>query len=215
MWGLCPSYLSSLTTLLYSLRYNGRMDPITLFLVNRYRAAALILIVAVLGFVGIRASALPSGETTDGRIPAPRQGFLAPAFGLETLNGGLHSLTDFQGQVVVLNLWASWCPPCRAEMPALQSLFEQYQDQGLIVLAVNMTYQDSISSAAVFAQELGLTFPILLDQTGLVGNLYQMRALPTTFFIDRQGLIQEVVVGGPMSELTLQSLVTKILEVES
>jgi cytochrome c biogenesis protein CcmG/thiol:disulfide interchange protein DsbE len=191
------------------------MDPITAFLANRLRASALILIVATLGVLGIWASAVPSGETTGGRIPAPRQGFLAPAFDLETLNGGSRSLADFQGQVIVLNLWASWCPPCRAEMPAIQSLYEQYKDQGLVVLAVNMTYQDSVSSAASFTNEFGLSFPILLDRTGLVGKLYRMRALPTTFFIDRQGEIQEVIVGGPMSELTLQSLVTEILEVES
>jgi cytochrome c biogenesis protein CcmG/thiol:disulfide interchange protein DsbE len=191
------------------------MDPITAFLANRLRASALILIVATLGVLGIWASAAPSGETTGGRIPAPRQGFLAPTFELESVDGGSHKLADFQGQVVVLNLWASWCPPCRAEMPAIQSLYEQYQDQGLVVLAVNMTYQDSVSSAASFAKELGLTFPILLDRTGLVGNLYRMRALPTTFFIDHQGEIHEVIVGGPMSELTLQSLVTEMLEVES
>jgi thiol-disulfide isomerase/thioredoxin len=191
------------------------MDPITIFLANRLRTTVLILTVAVLGLLGIRASAAPSGETTNGRIPAPRQGFLAPAFQLESLNGGSHSLADFQGQVVVLNLWASWCPPCRAEMPALQSLYEQYQNQGLVVLAVNMTYQDSVSSAASFVQEFGLTFPVLLDRTGIVGNLYRMRALPTTFFIDRLGVIQEVVVGGPMSELSLQSMVTDMLESES
>jgi thiol-disulfide isomerase/thioredoxin len=191
------------------------MDATTAFLASRRKALVLIALMIALGIFGIWASAVPENETTGGRIPAPRPGFLAPAFSLESLDGGEHSLADFKGQVVVLNLWASWCPPCRAEMPALQSLYEQYQDQGLLVIAVNMTYQDNISNVTSFVQEFGLTFPVLLDRTGLVGNLYRMRALPSTFFIDRQGVIQEVVVGGPMSELTLQSLVAEMLEEES
>lgn len=191
------------------------MDATTAFLASRPKALVLIALMTALGIFGIWASAVPENETTGGRIPAPRPGFLAPAFSLASLDGGEHSLADFKGQVVVLNLWASWCPPCRAEMPALQSLYEQYQDQGLLVIAVNMTYQDNISNVTSFVQEFGLTFPVLLDRTGLVGNLYRMRALPSTFFIDRQGVIQEVVVGGPMSELTLQSLVAEMLEEES
>jgi thiol-disulfide isomerase/thioredoxin len=188
------------------------MEPITTFMADRLRWTVLSITVVALGIFGIWASAAPAGETTGGRIPAPRQGFLAPAFELETLEGGSHSLSDFKGQLIILNLWASWCPPCRAEMPAIQSLSEEYKDQGLVVVAVNMTYQDSVSAAASFVQEYGLTFPILLDRTGLVGNLYRMRALPTTFFIDSEGVIQEVVVGGPMSELTLESMVAALLE---
>ena len=171
--------------------------------------------VIILGVGGIWLSSVPENETTGGHVPSPRAGFLAPAFELETFNGEMGSLADFRGQVVVLNLWASWCPPCRAEMPALQSLYEEYQDQGLVVLAVNMTYQDSASAASAFAAEFGLSFPNMLDRTGLVGSLYRMRALPTTFFIDREGVIQEVVVGGPMSELTLQSMIIELLDVES
>lgn len=171
--------------------------------------------VVLLGVGGIWASSVPESETTGGQIPAPRAGFLAPAFELEKLEGEMARLADFRGQAVVLNLWASWCPPCRAEMPALQSLYEQYREQGLVVLAVNMTHQDSTAAASEFAAEFELSFPILLDHTGLVGNLYRMRALPTTFFIDREGVIQDVIVGGPMSEVTLQSMVVALLEVES
>ncbi|TFH37957.1 MAG: TlpA family protein disulfide reductase [Anaerolineales bacterium] len=188
------------------------MESITAFLADRLRWSVLFVSVVCLGIAGIWFSTAAEGETTAGRAPAPRQGFLAPGFELETLQGVPSRLFDFRGQVVVLNLWASWCPPCRAEMPALQSLYDEYRDQGLVVLAVNMTYQDSAAAAAAFAAEFGLTFPILLDRTGLVGNLYRMRALPTTFFIDREGVIQEVIVGGPMSELTLQAMIAELLE---
>jgi peroxiredoxin len=188
------------------------MDATTAFLAHRSKWSMLFVSIVCVGLSVIWISSAAEGETTAGRTPAPREGFLAPAFELETLDGGAMSLADHEGQVVVLNLWASWCPPCRAEMPALQSLYEEYRDQGLVVLAVNMTYQDSAVAAAEFVAEFGLSFPVLLDQTGLVGNLYRMRALPSTFFIDRQGVIRNVIVGGPVSEITLQSMVAELLE---
>ncbi len=184
-------------------------------LAHRLRWFALIIGVVVMGSGGIWASSIPPDESTGGLIPAPRQGFLAPDFELETLSGTDLSIQDFRGSIVILNLWASWCPPCRAEMPALRSIHETYQNEGVVVVGVNMTYQDNVSAAASFVEEYGITFPILLDRTGLVGNLYHMRALPTTFLVDRQGVIQEVVVGGPLSEITLQSMIQELLETES
>lgn len=188
---------------------------ITELLAHRLRWFALLIGVVLFGFGGIWASSIPPGESTGGLIPAPRQGFLAPDFSVETADGGYSSIQDYRGSVVILNLWASWCPPCRAEMPALQSIHDTYQAKGVIVVGVNMTYQDNVSAAISFTEEYGITFPILLDRTGLVGNLYHMRALPTTFLIDRQGVIQEVVVGGPLSEITLQSMIQELLETES
>ncbi len=191
------------------------MRLITELLAHRLRWFALIIGVVVMGSGGIWASSIPPDESTGGLIPAPRQGFLAPDFELETLSGTDSSIQDFRGSIVILNLWASWCPPCRAEMPALRSIHETYQNEGVVVVGVNMTYQDNVSAATSFIEEYGITFPILLDRTGLVGNLYHMRALPTTFLVDRQGVIQEVVVGGPLSEITLQSMIQELLETES
>lgn len=167
---------------------------------------------AILGGLWIWASAVPVEATTGGLIPSPREGFLAPDFTLESLSGDQISLSDMRGKAIVLNLWASWCPPCRAEMPALQRVYQENHDRGLQVLAVNMTAQDSLTDVEAFVQEFNLTFPILLDTSGEVGNAYLMRALPTTFFIDREGVIQRVIVGGPMSEVTLQSTVEQLLE---
>ena len=96
-------------------------------------------------------------------------------------------------------------------MPALQSAYETYREEGMVLLAVNSTDQDSISAVESFVDEYGLTFPILLDVEGLVSRLYQLQALPSTFFIDRQGVIQEVVIGGPMSEVTLETTVQQLL----
>jgi len=113
---------------------------------------------------------------------------------------------------VLVNLWATWCPPCRAEMPAIERMYEEYKDQGFVVLAVNMTYQDDPFAVAPFIAEYGLTFPILLEETGDVAAAYQLRSLPTSLFIGRDGIIQEVIVGGPMSEALLRTRVEQILK---
>ncbi len=97
-------------------------------------------------------------------------------------------------------------------MPAIEKMYQEYKDQGLVVLAVNMTYQDDLESVAPFIQEYGLTFPVLLEETGAVGTAYQLRSLPSSYFINRAGIIQEVVIGGPMSEALLRTRIEQILK---
>ena len=156
-------------------------------------------------------SAVPPEAGTRESTAAPREGFAAPDFRLTLLGGGEVALSELRGQVVIVNLWASWCPPCRAEMPALQEVYEAYRDRGLEILAVNTTYQDSQAAAARFVEEYGLTFPVPLDQTGDVSRSFLLRALPTSFFIDRDGVIRSVVIGGPMSKTTIQTTVERLL----
>ena len=170
--------------------------------------------VLLLGLVWIAFSVDRSGASTNGRIPAPRAGFLAPEFALQTMDGETVSLASLRGQAVLVNIWASWCMPCRAEMPAMQRVYEEYKADGLVVLAVNSTVQDSADRAASFVQELGLTFPIVLDVEGKATGLYQVSALPSSFFVGRDGVIVEVVIGGPMSEALLRTRVEKILETQ-
>lgn len=144
--------------------------------------------------------------------PSPREGFLAPDFTLDNLQGEKVTLSDLRGKIVVINLWATWCPPCRAEMPALENAYEQYKDSGLVVLGLNVTNQDSESEVPRFVEEFGLTFPILLDRDGSVSALYELRGLPTTFFVNRAGIIRTVVVGGPMSETFFRSKIEALLQ---
>ncbi|MGD2058541.1 MAG: TlpA disulfide reductase family protein [Anaerolineales bacterium] len=188
------------------------METTPIIFESRRRFISLFSAVLILGVAWTMLSAGGEGSTTSGRIPSPRQGFLAPDFTLKSLDGKQITLSDFRGDPVVLNLWASWCPPCRAEMPEIQQVYDQYHGRGLQVLAVNMTYQDGIASAESFVNEYGLTFPIPLDTNGVVGEKYQMRALPSTFFIDGEGVIQDVIIGGPMSEATLQSSVEALFQ---
>lgn len=169
-------------------------------------------ILLLLGLAWMIATADKSGLSTSGRIPAPQQGFRAPDFELKTPTGETMKLSDLRGQAVLLNLWATWCPPCRAEMQTIEKIYSEYKGQGFTVLAVNMTYQDDPLAVMPFVEEQVLTFPILLDETGEMANLYQLRSLPSSFFVDRDGLITEVVIGGPMAEALLRTRVEDILK---
>ena len=172
----------------------------------------LSLAILLLGAGWIWLSAAPAGTTAAGEIPAPRAGFLAPDFSLPDGEGNLTTLSELRGQAALVNLWASWCTPCQAEMPAMQRVYEEYRDQGFIILAVNAAQQDSQAAAAQFAAEHGLTFPILYDLDGSVARSYRLSALPTSFFILPDGTIQEVVIGGPMAEALLRARVEQLLE---
>jgi cytochrome c biogenesis protein CcmG/thiol:disulfide interchange protein DsbE len=143
---------------------------------------------------------------------APQAGFVAPDFTLNTPAGNTFTLSELRGQAVLLNLWASWCPPCRAEMPTIEKIYNEYKNRGFIVLAVDMTYQDNTANIAPFVQKYSLTYPILLEETGNVASLYQLRSLPSSYFIDRTGIIQKVIIGGPMSEALLRTRVEQILQ---
>jgi peroxiredoxin len=168
----------------------------------------------VLG-IGWTAASRVTGEQVAARSersPSPQAGFAAPDFTLETLDGKTVSLSDLRGQAVLINFWATWCPPCRAEMPAIQQVYEQYRDQGFTVLAVDL--QEGDAQVAAFVEELGLTFPILMDREGTVAGRYQVKALPSTFFVDREGVIQEVTLGGPMTAAFIESQVSSLLATE-
>jgi peroxiredoxin len=170
------------------------------------------LLVLSLGFAWIFISADWSGASTSGLIPAPQQGFLAPDFELKTPSGEAVKLSGLRGQAVLVNLWATWCPPCRAEMQSIEKVYQEYRAQGFTVLAVNMTYQDDPLAVMPFVEEQALTFPILLDETGEMGNAYQLRSLPSSYFVRRDGIINEVVIGGPMSEALLRTRIEEILK---
>ncbi len=169
-------------------------------------------IVLLLGLVWIFLSADKSHASTSGTVAAPQQNFLAPDIELKTTTGETIKLSDLRGQAVLVNLWATWCPPCRAEMKSIEKVYNEYKDQGLVVLAVNMTYQDDPTKITPFVTEQGLTFPILLDESGDVGHAYQIRSLPSSYFIGRDGIIHEVVIGGPMAEALLRTRVEEILK---
>ena len=179
---------------------------------QRHRFIILSVLVLIFGGAWIFASAIPAAQRTQGNIPAPQTGFLAPDFTLANAAGEMVTLSDLRGQAVIINLWASWCGPCRTEMPAIQQVYDEFREEGFTVLAVNATSQDSQTAALRFAEEYDLTFPILFDVDGSVIRDYQVRAFPSTFFVGRDGVIQEVVIGGPMAEALLTTRAQNLLE---
>lgn len=135
----------------------------------------------------------------------------APDFSLKTIDGKLMKLSDLRGKAVLINLWASWCPPCQYEMPGIQAAYEKYKNKGLVVLGIDFAVQDHLEDVKAFIQEFNLTFPILLDETGDVSvDLYGMRGLPTSYFIDPGGVIQRIQIG-PMLPDKIDEYLTEIL----
>lgn len=128
------------------------------------------------------------------------KGNIAPDFTLETLDGKTVKLSDFRGEKILLNFWASWCPPCRAEMPDIQKV---HKNHDVAILAVNLTNAEtSVESVKEFVNDFQLTFPILLDKKLEVANTYGIQPIPTSFLIDSKGRIANIVIG-PMNEATL------------
>lgn len=136
-------------------------------------------------------------------LVAPRVDALAPAMQLTTFDGKQVSLGELlkQHKVVLVNFWATWCPPCRAEMPDIEAVYERFGPQGLTVAAVNM--QESDHQVAGYAQEGGYTFPLLLDPTGVVANAYRVMSLPTSYFVGQDGRVLAVNMGA-MTQASLE-----------
>jgi peroxiredoxin len=118
----------------------------------------------------------------------------APDFVSEKLEGGKASLADYKGKLVLLNFWATWCIPCRAEMPGMETLWQKYKEQGFVVVAISND-EGSRARVKTFSEILDLSFPILLDPEGEVSDLYKVSNMPTSFLIDRKGNIISRIVG--------------------
>ncbi len=127
------------------------------------------------------------------RIQKFEEPLVAPDFTLKDLKGNQVALKNFKGRVVFLNFWATWCPPCRREMPAMERLYKKLKDRGLVILAVDM--QESEKLVKAFMSDFSLSFPALLDLDGDISFLYGIRGLPSTYIIDREGMIIGKAVG--------------------
>ena len=134
-------------------------------------------------------------------------GEVAPPFSATTLDGDSMTLESYAGKVVLLNVWATWCPPCREEMPSMQALYERidHPDFEIVAVSVDADIAGSLGwgnrvggDVPAFAEELGLTFPILIDPSGRTADAYQATALPESFLIGRDGVIYRKVAGGTL-----------------
>ena len=160
---------------------------------------AAIAIIAV-NFIDERESATELTEQNQTAGQGLEPGAQAPDFTLTDQNGEMVRLSDYQGKKVILNFWATWCPPCRAEMPHMQDFHEDNAGGDVEILAVNLTAQDKGDQAIrSFIDEFGLTFAIPMDETGSAAQAYQVRTVPTTFILNTKGEIAQKIVG-PMDE---------------
>ena len=145
---------------------------------------------ALLALASAPAAAEPAAAQALHPAQTPR---LAPDFELPDLDGRLHKLSDYRGQVVVLNFWATWCPPCRAEMPSMQRGWEQVKDEGIVFLGVNVG--EDADTVFLFLADYPVDFPLLFDAQAKVIEAYPVTGLPTTYIIDPAGRITHRAVG--------------------
>ncbi len=161
------------------------------------------LMLVVVFTLGLGLTGCSSSET------APEVGKLAPDFQLSDLDGQSVSLSDFRGQPVLVNFWATWCGPCRYEMPFLQRIHEEQAVNGLVVLGVNLG--ESPDEVREFMGEFGLSFTTLLDSRQEVGLMYNVRAIPTTLLIDGNGVIRDRKVGAFTTMKEIENALGKIM----
>lgn len=152
------------------------------------------------------AIAVPTVPASGG---APKLNQPAPDFKLKDLDGQQVSLSDYRGQVVLLNFWATWCGPCRKEIPDIRTVYGSYKDKGFVVLAVDIGETSTVVSPFVKQFEMG--FPVLLDSNMAVARQYEAFSIPTSLFLDRQGIIREIRVGA-MSQSVIEQAVSKLLK---
>ncbi len=161
---------------------------------NRPYAYALIGVVLLIG----------AAWTNQDRYQPVTAGALAPDFEVKNLDGGVARLSDHSGEVVLVNIWATWCPPCRTEMPSMERLYQKLGDEEFEIMAVSVDAELGLLDASgevggdvrAFADSLGLTFPMLHDPSGDIQRLYRTSGLPETFLIGRDGIIYKWVAGG-------------------
>jgi len=172
---------------------------------------SLLLILSALGSLSqARGDAISDPYAAMGTT-RPDRALPAHNFTLSTLDGKQASLNDYRGKVVLLNFWATWCAPCRKEMPSIQTLWDHYKDRDLVVLAVSEDVGER-EQVAAFIRKIKVNFPILLDHDLQIGDRYMLPGLPTTYLIGRDGTIAATIVGmQDWSRREAQSLIQYLL----
>jgi len=133
-------------------------------------------------------------------------GLTAPDFTLNTIDGESHTLSSFRGKTVLLNFWATWCPPCRSEMPAFQNVYEEFKDDGFTIVSITDEAGSELEKVFAFREEYGLTFPILLDEDGVVGRRYYVVTLPRTLLLTPEGVVHKILLGSITEDSLRQEL---------
>ncbi|PWI56945.1 TlpA disulfide reductase family protein [Sulfoacidibacillus thermotolerans] len=168
---------------------------------KRKTVIAVLVVGAALALVGFMA-AKPKLQSL------PQQGYLAPDFTLTDMQGKTVTLSQLKGHPVYINFFASWCPPCKLETPDLETMYKKYGNR-IDFLAVNMTPSDSLAGVKSYIQTFGVTYPVFLDSSGTVESTYNVMDIPTSFFINPQGVIIARITG-MMTPSFMQSEFSKL-----
>jgi len=166
---------------------------------KRLIAILVVILTAGLVITGCTADSEPTATVSN----------VAPDFQLQNLDGQSISLSDFKGNPVLINFWATWCGPCAFEMPYIQEIYDERSGEGLIVLAINVG--ESASQVEQFMQSRNLSIPVLLDTERVVSRKYGIRAFPTTFFVDKDGIMQVKVIGAFPDKTAIESRLSEIM----
>lgn len=143
-------------------------------------------------------------------IGVRERGALRPAFTVTTRTGQRLTADSLRGKVVLVNVWATWCPPCRAEMPALQQLANAYAPQGMVLLGLSVD-RGAPESVDAFLRERGITYPVAIVEADVIQAFGGVRGYPTSYLLDRQGVVRHTVMG-PIAPLTLRPAIRRLLD---
>lgn len=160
--------------------------------VNFHAVVIIFLIVILFGILILLQTKDSSYNPSS--VPLIAKGLRAPNFNLPGLDGRMVSLTDYKGKVVLLNIWATWCPPCVEEMPSMEKLYQELQGEGFEILAVSID-ESGAQDMLPFMKKHKLSFPALIDSKGTLKGLYQTTGVPESFIIDKDGILVEKVIG--------------------
>jgi cytochrome c biogenesis protein CcmG, thiol:disulfide interchange protein DsbE len=186
----------------------GSLNRQAFTLQEKRRWQLLMAATLLLGLTWIGFSRVPTTLTAEQMIESPQVGFLAPDFELGLTDGNTVQLSTLRGRPVIINFWATWCGPCRDEMPALEQVWQRYGKGDVMLLGVNQG--EDLPTITSFAHgEMDVSFPLLLDSQMDVSRRYNIRAMPTTFFVDANGRIQNIQIGGPLDQAALLAGIEK------
>jgi len=171
---------------------------------SRVQWNLLIVVILVAGAAWTVASRVTTAQAT--RERARRA---TPEISLPTLDGRTFKLSEQLGKPVIVNFWATWCLPCRAELPAFEAVYKSHRDDGLVIVGVDIAEPQDVVTK--FVADMGLTFPVALDSDGEALALYRVQGLPTTLFVGRDGTIRDMTVGGPLTKAAIESKISDLL----
>ena len=178
--------------------------------VSRPKVAAVMIALGILmvAAAGIILATNSGGSSTSTGSGPARIGAHLDNFSLPDLNGKAVQLSDYAGRPVLINAWATWCPPCQMEMPDLNAYYQKYRSQGLVILAVNAG--ETASQASTYVQQLGLTFPVLLDSDERLMDVLHINDYPTSILVGRDGVVKAIHIGR-MTQQIIESEITPFL----